>query len=103
MRVVPPPFGSCGSPPRPSPVSLTFCPYSQSNPTIRDKTHFSLWITAVENCESCAQPGDAAWHRPRPASSDVQEAHVLGVALDEGATGVHVLAHEHAEELVGRR
>src|SRR6185312_17352978 len=34
---------------------------------------------------------------------DVQEPHVLGVARDEGAAGLDVLAHQHAEQLVGLR
>src|SRR5687768_6601803 len=33
--------------------------------------------------------------------SDVQEPHISGVALDEGAAGLDVLAHERGEELVG--
>src|SRR5690606_37809898 len=32
---------------------------------------------------------------------DVEEADVLGVALDEGAPGLDVLTHQHAEDLVG--
>src|SRR2546423_13451275 len=36
----------------------------------------------------------------RARASDVEEPHVLGVALDEGPPGLHVLAHEHAEQLV---
>ncbi|MBG9887331.1 hypothetical protein ABE10_12570, partial [Bacillus toyonensis] len=35
--------------------------------------------------------------------SDVQEADVLGVALDEGPSRLDVLSHQHAEDLVGRR
>src|SRR5262245_42227566 len=33
-------------------------------------------------------------------SLDIEETDVLGVALDEVATGFDVLAHEHAEQLV---
>src|SRR5215831_4012121 len=32
---------------------------------------------------------------------DVEESGVLGIALDERPPGFHVLAHEHAEQLVG--
>src|SRR5690349_1753167 len=35
------------------------------------------------------------------AFSEVEEADVLGVRLDEGATQVHVVAHEHRADLVG--
>src|SRR5882757_6699660 len=37
------------------------------------------------------------------ADSDVQEADVLGIALDEGAPRLHVLAHQHREQVVGLR
>src|SRR5215831_19986433 len=43
--------------------------------------------------------GPSAGHG-RPGS-DVEEPDVLGVALDEGAACLHVLAHQHAEQLVG--
>src|ERR1700719_4941049 len=36
-----------------------------------------------------------------PAASDVQEPDVLGVAGDERAAGLDVLAHQHAEQLIG--
>src|SRR5690242_12943602 len=38
-----------------------------------------------------------------PWALDVEEPHVLGVALDERPPGFHVLAHEHAEQLVRLR
>ena len=36
-----------------------------------------------------------------PSTSDVQEPHVVGVALNEGTTRIDVLAHEDGEGLVG--
>src|SRR5271166_1777388 len=36
------------------------------------------------------------------AASDVEEAHVLGVRLDEVATHLDVVAHEHRAHLVGQ-
>src|SRR6516164_11376263 len=39
--------------------------------------------------------------RPRGRVSNVEEPYVLGIALDERAPRFHVLAHEHAEQLVG--
>src|SRR5919106_266120 len=41
--------------------------------------------------------------RVPPASSDVEEAHVLGVLLDEVTTGLDVVTHEGREDLVGDR
>src|SRR5215472_14443895 len=50
------------------------------------------------------------WHRARAGTAscgqpcpvlDVEETDVLGVALDESPPGLHVLAHENAEELIG--
>src|SRR5215472_8005745 len=44
------------------------------------------------------------WKRasiPRASRSDVQEPDVLRVAGDERAAGLDVLAHQHAEQLVG--
>src|SRR6266567_371724 len=38
-----------------------------------------------------------------PARSDVQEPDVLGVALDKRPPRLHVLAHQHAEELIRLR
>src|SRR5438309_2228481 len=49
-----------------------------------------------------------ACSRPCPSSiqygqaSNVEEADVLGVAGDEGAAGLDVLAHQDTEQLVGR-
>src|SRR5215472_10935153 len=43
------------------------------------------------------------WKRasiPRASRSDVQEPDVLGVAGDERAAGLDVLAHQHTEQLV---
>ena len=42
-------------------------------------------------------------YRPAPSASrsDVQEPDVLGVAGDERAARLDVLAHQHAEQLVG--
>src|SRR2546423_1141466 len=42
------------------------------------------------------------WTSNRRQSSDVEEAHVLGVALDELPAGFDVLTHEDAEKLVRR-
>src|SRR5258708_39655473 len=36
-----------------------------------------------------------------PGRSDVEEPDVLGVTGDERATCLHVLAHQHGEQLVG--
>src|SRR5674536_268530 len=52
---------------------------------------------------------DRYWYGEKPplaafvAGSDVQEAHVLCVALDERPPGLDVLAHQDAEQLVGER
>src|SRR5690606_2671321 len=51
--------------------------------------------------------GHEVWLRVRidrpPVDSDVEEADVLGVPLDERATLIDVLAHEDREDLVGHR
>src|SRR5690606_36739763 len=41
--------------------------------------------------------------RSAETDSDVEEADVLGVALDELAAGLHVLAHQDREQVVGLR
>src|SRR3954447_3649620 len=55
---------------------------------------------AVLNAGTCAAAGRGD-QEAHPTGSDVQEPDVLGVALDERATTLHVLAHQHAEQLVG--
>src|SRR6478735_4381515 len=49
-------------------------------------------------------PYVSCWLWPvRLSRSDIEEPHVLRVALDERATGLDVLTHEDREDLVGRR
>src|SRR5262245_9267103 len=77
---------SCGPAGPPVSTSVTYWPFS-----------FNL---------SPPEPagGGAGRHAPTSppgaAGSDVEEPHVLGVALDERPARLHVLAHEHAEQLV---
>src|SRR5262249_40742042 len=67
-----------------------------------------LWTVWTKPLPTC---GFLSVHRPgvpvdngaptgRVPGSDVEEADILGIALDERAPGVDVLAHQHAEQLV---
>ena len=50
-----------------------------------------------------ARPSRCWWIRSRESRSDVEEANVLGVLLDEVPAGLDVLAHQRGEDLVGSR
>src|SRR5215211_7833564 len=82
--------GSNASSPSGPVVSVTVNPY-------QIECRIPLWITAVETLESCGQPCGGP-HR----ALDVKEPDVLGVALDERAPRLDILAHQNAEQLVGR-
>src|SRR5579871_5216842 len=56
-------------------------------------------VTSVTVSQSLTKTVEAA--DGRAARSDVQEPDVLGVAGDERAARLDVLAHQHAEQLVG--
>src|SRR4051812_29352632 len=59
-------------------------------------------ISGVTGVLSSAIAGQSPFElRLMGADSDVEEADILGVALDEGAPGLDVLAHQHREEVVG--
>src|SRR4051794_41844957 len=60
----------------------------------------SRWSGAQPPAGSRREPASAGGRGPL---SDVEEADVLGVAGDEAAAGVDVLAPEDAEQLVGGR
>src|SRR5665811_2016712 len=61
-----------------------------------------LWSVTCTSSRRRFRAGAGARRRRAPPS-DVQEPHVLGVSLDEGPAGLHVLAHEYREDLVRRR
>src|SRR6202044_3198581 len=74
--------GSVRSPPPPAAASGT----------IRSATCYPFTVILV----SVPRPGAV-----RPGASDVEEPDVLGIALDERAARLDVLAHQHGEQLVG--
>src|SRR3954471_22640161 len=41
--------------------------------------------------------------RPPVSSSDIEEAHVLGVGLDEQTSRLDLVAHQHREQAIRRR
>src|SRR3954467_6301280 len=85
-------MGSMRPPPLPSPLGLLVSSVMVS----------SSWVRFVRRRRPCvARP--AGWPAPQRAGSDVEEADVFGVALDESATQLDVLAHEDREDLVGLR
>src|SRR5665811_159221 len=61
-----------------------------------------VWSVTCASSRRRFRAGAGARRRRAPPS-DVQEPHVLGVPLDEGPAGLHVLAHEYREDLVRRR
>src|SRR5438034_3040007 len=82
---------SCGPAGPPVSTSVTYWPFSNSRSRRPEPT-----VVAGR----AARAGGPARRR---LGSDVEEPHVLGVALDERPARLHVLAHEHAEQLVGLR
>src|SRR6187455_1902761 len=55
----------------------------------------------VSDASCPASEDNAARVRASGCSSDVEEANVFGISLDEGAALLDVLAHEDREDLVG--
>src|SRR5690606_13556075 len=78
-------------------LSVTVYPY-------RLKAVSSLWITAVENDETVDNPGKQRCRRAQRVSGhpslDVEETHILRVALDEQPPRLDVLAHQDTEQLI---
>src|SRR5712691_7768920 len=76
--------------------------------TVPESTSVTLLILPVTAKRRLAGPdgrlAPAAHRGPGPARPlDVEEPHVLGVALDERPAGLHVLAHQDAEQFVRLR
>src|SRR6476469_5839988 len=62
----------------------------------------AMWVLRVRGPRSGrgAPGGGGAGARPAPQASDVEEADVLRVLLDEAAARLDVLAHQRGERLV---
>src|SRR4051794_12382648 len=85
-------MGSMRPPPLPSPPGLLVSSVMVSSSSVRFVRRLRPYVWRP-----------AGWPAPRPAESDVEEADVFGVALDESATQFDVLAHEDREDLVRLR